>query len=234
MRVSFNALVLCIVACGVLTTVTADDAKTPAAPAKNKPLVMFDGKTLTGWKSTNFGGEGDVSIDDGAIVMDFGSDMTGVTWQKEEAIPKSNYEVTFKASRIDGGDFFCGLTFPVKKEHCSLILGGWGGGVCGLSSLDGLDASENTTTSYREFKPGQWYDIKLQVLDKRIRVWLDGKEIIDQDISDKKISVRGEVELSKPFGFSTWRTRGAVKSIELKTLTEADLKTANAPAKKAS
>jgi hypothetical protein len=97
-----------------------------------------------------------------------------------------------------------------------------------------LDASENTTTSYREFKAGQWYKIRLQVLEKRIRVWLDDKEIIDQDISDKKITVRGEVELSKPFGFSTWRTRGAVKSIQLKTLTEADLKAATAPAKKPS
>lgn len=234
MRLSLNALVTSFVVSCVLTVVIAEDAKKPAKAPENKPLVMFDGKSLDGWKSTNFGGEGDVTIEKGAIVMDFGSDMTGITWQKEDALPKLNYEVAFEAQRVDGGDFFCGLTFPVKKDYCSLILGGWGGGVCGLSSLDGLDASENTTTSYREFKAGQWYKIRLQVLEKRIRVWLDDKEIIDQDISDKKITVRGEVELSKPFGFSTWRTRGAVKSIQLKTLTEADLKAATAPAKKPS
>ena len=39
-----------------------------------------DGKTLAGWKSTEFGGEGEVSVVDGAIVLEMGNNMTGITW----------------------------------------------------------------------------------------------------------------------------------------------------------
>lgn len=214
----------CLLGCATVAGMTsnfADEPKKADAPAKaadSKVIKLFDGKTLAGWKSTNFGGEGDVTVEDGTILIDFGSDLSGITWQKEDVLPKTNYEITCEAKRIDGGDFFCGLTFPVKDSHCSLILGGWGGGVCGLSSIDGSDASENATTLYREFKTEQWYKIRLVVTDERIRTWVDGKEIIDANIKDKKIGIRGEVELSKPLGFATWRTKGAIKNPVLKKL----------------
>lgn len=223
----------CLLGCSCFSmtaTLQADEpAKKPDVPAKageSKVIKLFDGKSLAGWKSTNFGGEGEVTIEKGTIVIDFGSDLSGITWEKEDSLPKSNYEITCEAKRIDGGDFFCGLTFPVKDSHCSLILGGWGGGVCGLSSIDGSDASENATTLYREFKNDQWYKIRLVVLDDRIRTWIDNKEIIDADIKGKKIGIRGEVELSKPLGFATWRTRGAIKNPELKVLAGKDLEAA--------
>ncbi len=223
----------CLVGCSVLAggvLNAADEPKKPAAPTKaddSKVIPLFDGKTLKGWQSTNFGGEGDVTVEDGNIIIDFGSDLSGITWQKEDVLPKSNYEISLEAKRIDGGDFFVGLTFPVKDSHCSLIMGGWGGGVCGLSSIDGNDASENATTLYREFKTGQWYKVRLVVLDERIRVWVDGKEIIDANIKGKKIGIRGEVELSKPLGFATWRTKGAIKSPSLKKLDAAEIAEAN-------
>ena len=47
----------------------------PAAP-KWKPL--FDGKTLKNWKSSQFGGEGDIEVKEGSIVMQQGSEMTGL------------------------------------------------------------------------------------------------------------------------------------------------------------
>ena len=187
-------------------------------------LTLFDGKTLKGWKSTNFGGEGEVSVSDGAIVMEFGADMTGVTWKDEKVLPKINYEVSFEGKRIDGGDFFCGLTFPVKKSHCSLILGGWGGGVCGLSCLNGQSANENETTHYKEFKNGDWYKVRIRVLDGRIRTWVNGKEVIDVDTTDTKISIRSECDLSRPLGFATWQTSGAVRKIQIRRLTAEDLK----------
>ena len=37
------------------------------------------------------------------------------------------------------------------------------GGVVGLSSIGGFDASENETTQFVEFKNGQWYKIRLRV-----------------------------------------------------------------------
>ena len=106
--------------------------------------------TLGEWKKTAFGGEGDVVVEDGQILIDAGNPMSGITWKGK--CPKMNYELSLEAQRVSGSDFFCGLTFPVGDDPCSFICGGWGGGVVGLSSLDGNDASENETTKYQEFE----------------------------------------------------------------------------------
>ena len=79
---------------------------------------------------------------------------TGIT--HTNPLPKINYEVTLKAMKIDGSDFFCGLTFPVNDAFCTLIAGGWGGGLVGLSSLDNYDASENETSTFRGFEKKRW------------------------------------------------------------------------------
>lgn len=177
---------------------------------------MFDGKTLEGWKPTPFGGEGDVYVDDGRIMLDFGSSMTGITYARP--FPKSNYEIRYEAMRVDGTDFFCGLTFPVGQTHASLIAGGWGGAVVGISSIDGKDASQNDTTDYMRFENGRWYKFRLRVTDARIEAWIDGKPIIDQPLAGRKISTRIEVNLSKPLGFATWVTRGALRNIAYRPL----------------
>jgi hypothetical protein len=210
----------------------ADDKKKDTPPAKPKKKVdknvisLFDGKTLKGWKSTNFGGEGDVQVKDGAIHLEFGNDMTGITMEKSLAakLPNINYDLSYEAQRVNGSDFFCGLTFPVKKDPCSLILGGWGGGVCGLSSINGQDASENETTSFRDFKKGKWYKVKVRVHEDWIQAWIDDKLIVDQCLRDRKLSIRIEVELSRPFGFSTWQTSGALRKLNLRKLTAKEIK----------
>ena len=216
-----------------------DQKKTDDQPAKDKPakkeegkkekgIVLFDGKTLAGWKQTNFGGEAEASVKDGVILLPEGSDMTGITWKDAKKIPTTNYVLDLEAQRVDGSDFFCGLTFPVGKDPCSLILGGWGGGVCGLSSINGFDASENETTLYREFKNKTWYKVKLQVCEDRIQVWLDEKNIVDQPREDRMFSIRLECELSKPLGFSTWRTSGALQKLKMRKMTDAEIKKAKA------
>ena len=179
-----------------------------------KPL--FNGKSLDGWKAAEFGGEGEVTVKDGMILLDFGSSMTGITLQKE--FPKSNYELRLEAKRVDGIDFFCGLTFPVKDSHCSFIVGGWGGAVVGLSSIDGKDASENDTTKYMRFEKDQWYKIRVRVTDNAIQTWIDDKQIVNQDIRNRKISIRNEVDLSKPLGISTWDTRAALRKLAYRSL----------------
>ena len=138
---------------------------------------LFDGKTLTGWKPSDFAGQAEVTVDDGAIQLPMGNDITGITWTNP--LPRVNYEILLDAMRDDGSDFFCGLTFPVKESSCSLILGGWGGTLVGLSSIGGRDASENETTSFISFKNKQWYHILLRVTDKKIQAWLDGIRIIE-------------------------------------------------------
>ena len=179
---------------------------------------LFDGKTLKGWKSTDFAGHAEVEVKDGRIILPQGNDMTGVTYTGE--FPTMNYEISLDAMRVDGSDFFCGLTFPVGKEPCSLIVGGWGGGVVGLSSINGFDASENETTEYKSFEKGRWYHVRLQVTKGRIQAWIDKERIVDVDSSDKKFSIRSEVELSQPMGVSSWCTSAALRDIKLRKITD--------------
>ncbi len=188
------------------------------AKAKDKVewISLFDGKTLKGWESTKFGGEGDVSVKNGQLILDFGVDLTGVHTKRK--LPKINYEVELEAMRVEGSDFFCGFTFPVNDSFCSLIVGGWGGGVCGISSLDGLDASENETTTYRGFKKGTWYPVRVRVTEDKIQAWVEKKLIVDVKIKGKKLTVRSEVDLSRPFGFSSWQTSAALRKIRIRKL----------------
>ena len=202
-----------------------DDAKKDAETTDKdgwKPL--FNGKDLDEWKITNFGGEGEVFLEDDTIVITQGADLSGI--HTEQELPKTNYEVQFEAQRAAGSDFFAGLTFPVKGSHCSLIVGGWGGGVCGISSLNGMDAAENETTSYRDFEKGQWYKIRLTVTDEHINAWIDDKKIVDVDITDQRISTRIEVDRSKPFGFATYQTTGKLRNARLRPLPKTEEKPA--------
>ena len=127
-------------------------------PGPGEEIVLFDGKTLGQWKPTDFGGQGDVSVKDAAIHLQMGSYMTGVTWTGP--VVRMSYEITLDAMRVDGSDFFCGMTFPVAENPCTLVLGGWGGSVCGLSNIGYYDASENETTTFRSFENGRWYHVR--------------------------------------------------------------------------
>ena len=178
---------------------------------------LFDGKTLSNWKSTKFGGEGEVYVEDGAIRLDFGQPMTGITYDGD-ALPKNNYEIQLEAQRVDGFDFFCGLTFPVDDSHCSLVVGGWGGSVVGISSIDDMDASENNTTSYIPFTNEKWYVIRVRVTPGLLEAWIDGKRVVDEDVSESKLSTRIEVDLSRPLGVASFDTQAAIRNIRLREL----------------
>lgn len=191
-----------------------------AAPAPGDAAQnLFDGSTLKGWQITDFAGHGEVTVEKGQIVVHSGAMLTGVSYTN--ALPKVDYEISLEAMKVDGSDFFCGLTFPVENSYCSFIVGGWGGGVVGLSSIDGMDASENETTKYMKFDSGKWYSIRVQVTRKKIVTWIDNEKIVDQEISDRKISLRpGEIEFSKPFGVATWQTTGALRNIRVRRLAD--------------
>ena len=177
---------------------------------------LFDGQTLTGWEITNFGTQGPVEAYDGKIVINYGDGASGITWTKD--FPKVNYEVQLEARKTVGNDFFCGMTFPVKDEYCSLIVGGWGGPVIGISCIDGLDADNNETRTLKRFDKNIWYKIKLRVTEDRITAWIDDEKHVDFVYTNQSLSVRPEVELSKPFGICTWITTAELKNIGLKEL----------------
>jgi hypothetical protein len=173
---------------------------------------LFDGKSLGSWEPTLFGGEGEVRVEDGRIVLAQGGDLTGITWKGD--VPATvDYEIELKAMRVVGGDFFCGLTFPVQRSHCSLIVGGWGGSVVGLSSLDGLDASENETSTRRTFEQQRWYTIRVRVTERRIQAWIDDAVAVDTGIAGRRVHVRNELLDSRPLGVASWRTKAALSDI---------------------
>src|ERR1041385_3745211 len=196
----------------VLAIVLSSFCVSAAEPAKGKDIELFNGKDLSGWKKTEFGGEGEVEVKDGKIIVHEGASLSGVHYTN--AIPaRKDYQITLEGMKIDGDDFFCGLTFPVNDTQCSLILGGWGGGVVGLSSIDGMDASENETTKYIKFEKKKWYKVRVEVRQDRNKAWVDDDKMVDTDIKDHKIDLRpGGVELQKPLGICTYQTTAAWKN----------------------
>jgi hypothetical protein len=179
-------------------------------------IPLFDGKSLNGWKQVEFSGHGQVQVQNGEIRLGKGR-MTGIALTGE--FPRSGYEIRFEAARFEGNDFFAGIVFPVKDSFCSWINGGWDGTVVGLSNLDGNDASENDTSTIRDFVKGRWYAFRLAVTESRIQAWIDGNIVIDVDITQRQVGLRfDESDLCKPLGFSSYATVAGLRKIECRRL----------------
>ena len=205
-----------------LLTVVATAAEPKAKPAEKKDdakwTPLFNGKDLDGWKKTNFGGEGEVTVEDKCLIIDMGGPLSGVTWKGKEPPHKMDYEIRLEAKRVKGTDFFCGLTFPVDDSCRSFIVGGWAGGVVGLSSINDFDAAENGTTTYHEFKNDKWYKFRVKVTKDAIQCWIDDERVVNQEIKDQKISTRIEVDACQPLGLATYETKAAIRNFEIRPL----------------
>jgi len=201
----------------------AEDKPAAAKPEAAREIMLFNGKSLDDWESVDVGGSGPVELEGGLMIINQGENVSGAIYKKADTLPTTNYEITLDAKRIQGVDFFVGLTFPVGDlKHCAtLICGGWGGSVTGISCIDGMDASDNNTSSYQRYKDDEWYSIKLRVTPKNISVWLGDKQIIDEDIEGKKISVRpGPIESYLPLSLTTFNTMAAIRNVKLTPITE--------------
>lgn len=203
----------------------APQAKAAPANVKTAPTgaarSLFDGKTLTGWKLSDFAGGGEVRVEPNfrgqgpVIYIDAGQSLSGITFTNQ--VPKTNFEITLEALKVQGNDFFVGLTFPVAEAHATLVLGGWGGATTGISSIDGLDASENDTTKFLGYDKNKWFTIRMKVTPARLETWINDDKIVDQDIKDRRISMRfGEIENSVPLGIATYQTTTVVRSVQIK------------------
>lgn len=175
--------------------------------------AMLPKKGLGKWKVTDFGGQGDVTWDGKRLNLATGNLMTGVHLDAK-TFPSENYEIRLKAQRVKGNDFFCCLTFPVGKERCSFVAGGWGGTVTGISSVNGSDASENETSSYTDFENGKWYEFRLVVTKEKVQVWIDDEECVDLSRKYAEFSTRIEVYIQEPLGICTFMTEAAIEDFK--------------------
>ena len=203
----------------------------PAKPDSGKNTPGQNWKPLKDkWVVSQFGGDGEVVIKDNLITMDFGDPLTGIRWENE--LPKENYEVELEARRREGFDFFCALTFPVGEKHVSFILGGWGGGVVGISSVDGFDASENETTSFRNFDMDRWYKVRARVDANQIQCWIDDKPAAEQIRKGHEFDIRYEMDQCVPFGVAAFQCKSELRNIRIRKLTGEEIKAAEKEAAK--
>jgi hypothetical protein len=181
---------------------------------------MFDGKSLAGWKVSEFAARGKVTVEDGQVVLGEGY-ITGITWTG--AFPTTNFEVRYQAQRRSGSDFFGALTFPVRDSYCTFVNGGWGGSVVGLSSLDSADASENDTTLTMTFTNGKWYSFRVRVTDRSIEAWVDDQPVVAVDIRGRRVGLRpGPIENSAPLGIASYESVAAIRNIEYRVIDPAE------------
>lgn len=173
-------------------------------------------ETMAPGKWTAIEGAADVLWDKETRVLKIGigTDLNGVRWTGR--MPVTPYAVELEARRMSGSDFFCGLTFPVRtgSESVSLIVGGWGGNLVGISSIDGMDASENSTASQHQFEEQQWYRIRVEVREEHLQAWIDDKQVVDAHTEEQKLSLRsGPIEECAPFGLATWLTQAELRGV---------------------
>lgn len=193
------------------------------------------------WEPARFGGDGEIAEEDPKknssdpkktmensklFRLGMGDPLTGIRWTGD--FPKENYEMKFQARRTDGFDFFAAVTFPVGDEHCSFVLGGWGGGVVGISSIDGNDASSNETTSYKDFKNDQWYTVKVRVDEKQVLTWIDGAEWANVNRDEHTFDIRIEMDPCLPVGIANFQCESEIRGLQIRTLKNGSATEANA------
>lgn len=175
-------------------------------------------KGLEGWEITDFGSQGRVQREKELLVLEMGDPLTGINLKKLGDFPKDNFEIELECKRVEGNDFLCGLTFPVADEFCTFIAGGWGGGLVGLSSVNGFDASENSTASHFPLDNDQWYKFRVAVNKDFIKAWIGEKEVISQERENNEFSTRIEVFASQPLGLCVFQSTVEVRNFRWRPL----------------
>ena len=107
---------------------------------------------------------------------------------------------------------FCAVTFPARglDECVTLVVGGQGDSLVGISSIDGKDSSENETRAFHPFETEVWYQIRLVS---------DGEKLVDLDTTSKTLSLRqGGIEECVLFGLATWQTTAQIRDVRWRGL----------------
>ena len=189
------------------------------------------------WEAASFGGDGAIefktievkaSSEEGAkpkegkasktqlIEMAMGDPLTGIRWTGP--LIRDHYELRLQARRVEGVDFFVAITFPLGEEHCSFVVGGWGGGILGISNIDGNDAANNETTQYKDFKTGQWYTFRVRVDKESVKCWIDDEEYVSVNRDDHSFDIRIEMDPCLPLGIANFQCVSEIKGVAIRNL----------------
>ncbi|MCB1226755.1 MAG: DUF1080 domain-containing protein [Verrucomicrobiales bacterium] len=193
-------------------------------PRRPRSWDLLSAEWLPHWSAAGIEGEGAVTLSPGSLRLEQGQPMTGARfspdWQAA-GLPLIDYAISFEARRVEGRDFFATLTFPVGElDRClSWVVGGWGGTVVGISSVDHADASENSTRGEMAFEQGRWYRLRLEVRQTEVSAWIDDRPMVRLNLKGHHLGLRsGDIERTAPLGFATWMTVGEVRSLRLTLL----------------
>lgn len=179
---------------------------------------LYDGSDLSSWELGVYGESDEYEVREDGVVIPQTAALAGMTFRGD--LPRVPYRLSVEATRLYGADFFLGVTFPVSNGHLTLVLGGWGGMVSGLSSLDGLDASRNATRTLRHFPDGDRHEVEIEVTGTDVRVLVDGEAFLATSLVDREVGLRVDVEPSHPLGVATYATSTQlhrVRALELPT-----------------
>jgi len=194
---------------------------------ENKPAAMrwslLESAHAASWAQAGIPDEGAVRVQDGELALQTGQPMTGARFTAWESagLPGAYYAIEYEAMRVEGRDIFGMVTFPVSSHnaHATFVLGGWGGTVTGISSIDYSDAGENTTRGEQRFENNRWYRVRVEVRPDDLRAWVDGLIVVNASIKGRKVGLRpGYIDHCLPFGFATWGTSARMRSLVVEKL----------------
>ena len=187
------------------------------------PLELFNGKDLSGWKNaySDAGGGAVKALSNGVVECGIGDPLSGLVYTNTP--PTMNYELSLEGMRTEGSDFFIALTIPVTTNCCTVVIGGWGGSLCGISSVDYLDASENQWSESKNLENNRWYRLRVRVTPGVLQVFLNdtlyGARVEYGESS--RLSLRfGDIDKTKPLGLATYCTRALWRDFTLAHITE--------------
>jgi len=213
--------------CFPLTVLACADSKPlPSAPPPSleRDWVVLAPSPSPPFQAVDFGGAGETTLLPESITLARGEPLTGIRFTGE--FKTTDYEVEVEAARMGGNDFFCALTLPIGSSHATIVLGGWGGSLTGISCVDGLDASSNPSKSFQRYERGVFYALRVTVTEKRLVATLrDTREtssavitLFDLDTSERTFSLRPEVERCRPLGVGTYNTTAVIRRIAWRDL----------------
>ncbi|MDZ4405105.1 family 16 glycoside hydrolase [Prosthecobacter sp.] len=194
---------------------------THCGPPRRSEWKLLADEFTASWKAAGIAEEGSVSIKDGEITLHPGQPMTGVRFDpwKSADLPRMRYSIEYEAMRLEGNDFFGTMTFPVNEAHVSLVIGGWGGTLVGISSIDDMDANENNTHGNAYFENNRWHKVRVEVREDELRAWINDKLFVNVSTKGHKLGLRpGDIEKCAPFGFASFATQARIRSVVIRRL----------------